>query len=199
MMRRSSAASSAPVSFRTADSEPAVDVGGGGDDRGRGAGGRQRRGWAWRWWPAREGDEGDGGRAESTVTARAWVRDDWALACDAWFHRLSYFFSVSASLVLLTGGMRALGQFFALALTKDRYAYWAEMRSVRRPLAKTILLSLDFLLAADVVDTLGDVKAATAPDLFKLAALVLLRAFMSFHLTEECKSRGGMGPEGAEM
>eukprot|EP00166_Cyanidium_caldarium_P001219 ctg_1625.g369 len=94
--------------------------------------------------------------------------------------------------------MRALGQFFALALTKDRYAYWAEMRSVRRPLAKTILLSLDFLLAADVVDTLGDVKAATAPDLFKLAALVLLRAFMSFHLTEECKSRGGMGPEGAE-
>eukprot|EP00166_Cyanidium_caldarium_P001220 ctg_1625.g370 len=71
MMRRSSAASSAPVSFRTADSEPAVDVGGGGDDRGRGAGGRQRRGWAWRWWPAREGDEGDGGRAESTVTARA--------------------------------------------------------------------------------------------------------------------------------
>lgn len=84
------------------------------------------------------------------------------------------------ALVILTGAIYALVQFIK--------SVWAEkprllnFDSIRLDLGRTIILGLEFIIAADVIET------TTAPDYYALGILgllVVIRTFLNFSLNRD--------------
>lgn len=97
------------------------------------------------------------------------------------FYELSVsLLEISGTLVILIGSIAATWQFFRQAL---RDGYSQAYHPFRTTLGRSILLGLEFLVAADILNSL--VIAPTLDDLIVLVVLVLIRTFLSISLGVE--------------
>lgn len=97
------------------------------------------------------------------------------------FYELSVsLLEVTGTLVILIGSAAATWQFFRQAM---RDGYGKAYHPFRSTLGRSILLGLEFLVAADILNSL--VIAPTLDDLLILAGLVLVRTFLSISLGVE--------------
>ena len=90
------------------------------------------------------------------------------------------------TVVILVGVLISAYQFFFVKLYRDKAKnkHW-DIELIRRNLGLTIVLGLEFIIAADVVST------TTAPDYYSvgvLAIVVMIRTFLSYSLNKEINS-----------
>ena len=90
-----------------------------------------------------------------------------------------------AAVVLLLGGLAiSVGRYgVAVSQKKGKSAYL----DFRQNLGRTLLLTLEFLIAADIIETV--VVSRTLESLGILAGLVVVRTFLSFALEVEIDGR----------
>jgi uncharacterized membrane protein len=86
--------------------------------------------------------------------------------------------------VMLTGGIVSLA-LFTMALARDKAT--AAIAGFRSNLGRSILLGLEFLVAADIIDTVA--IEPTLESVAVLAGIVLIRTFLSFSLELEIEGR----------
>ena len=87
--------------------------------------------------------------------------------------------------IVSMGGFAALATFMRRLI--DGRAFEAENSLLRERLARTTLLALEFLVAADIIATVAAVP--TAARLLMLAGIILVRTFLSATLTLEVEGR----------
>jgi uncharacterized membrane protein len=87
--------------------------------------------------------------------------------------------------IVVVGGMLALGAYLiALRQAGGREAAY---RTLRRSLGRSILLGLEFLVAADIISTV--LVTPTLTSAATLAVIVLIRTFLSWSLELEVDGR----------
>lgn len=102
---------------------------------------------------------------------------------DIYLYIIKNLVSLAGTLIILIGGAIGLYRFFVVLFVPkiaDRYLWSAD--SVRRGFARTILLGLEFIVAADVIST------TVTPDYYSLGILgiiVLIRTLLNYSLTRE--------------
>jgi uncharacterized membrane protein len=82
-------------------------------------------------------------------------------------------------LVIVGGTLLAV----ALTVTRRRQSEGTSYESFRRQLGRSILLGLEFLVAADIIRTVA--VTPTGESVLVLAGIVLIRTFLSFSLQLE--------------
>jgi uncharacterized membrane protein len=90
--------------------------------------------------------------------------------------------SVLGTLVIVVGVVMGLYRFLKLIFLPKRSTRAYGVNAIRRDLGKTIVLGLEFIIAADVIET------TTTPDYYSLgilAIIVMIRTFLSFSLSRE--------------
>ena len=87
--------------------------------------------------------------------------------------------------IIVVGALGALLRF--LAATVGRTAQDGAVAAFRSNLGRAILLGLEFLVAADIVNTVA--VQPTLGSLAVLAGIVLIRTFLSFSLEVEIEGR----------
>jgi len=96
------------------------------------------------------------------------------------------FVSVIGTLVIVTGVIVGAYRFLRLKLFPERMIKKGlGVDFIRRDLGRTIVLGLEFIIAADVIET------TTAPDYYSvgiLAIVVMIRTFLSYTLNREINS-----------
>lgn len=115
-------------------------------------------------------------------TATAPMTGDLA----GWIHLLTRAVEVTGTAIIVVGA------FGALALFLFRFATAAGSRETliagfRSSLGQSILLGLEFLVAADIINTVA--IEPTLQSLAVLAGIVLIRTFLSFSLEVEIDGR----------
>ena len=121
------------------------------------------------------------------------------LSLEEVFAAISHALEAGAVLLLLLGLFMAFVQFVrTLGRTPWPAPYWR----LRIAIGRTLLLALEFLIAADVVFTIA--VEPTFASLGRLGLLVLIRTFLSFSLEAEIGGRWpwqgkGMEEEAAEI
>jgi uncharacterized membrane protein len=90
----------------------------------------------------------------------------------------------AAVLMLVLGLALSTGRFFRMAA---RGMASASVRAFRQDLGRSLQLSLEFLIAADVIETVAVDKSYMS--LGMLAGLVMIRTFLSFALELEVTGR----------
>lgn len=88
--------------------------------------------------------------------------------------------AIMGGLIIFFGAIRSLGSFFLEYFKKN--APVGELDLIRLAFGRHISLGLEFIVAADVIET------TTAPDYYSigiLAILVALRSFLSYFLNRE--------------
>lgn len=99
---------------------------------------------------------------------------------------------IATRVIELTGiTIIAVGAFFTLALFLWRMARGADrsetVAQFRSTLGRAILLGLEFLVAADIINTVA--VEPTLNSVIVLAGIVLIRTFLSFSLEMEIEGR----------
>ncbi|MHB8997445.1 MAG: DUF1622 domain-containing protein [Armatimonadota bacterium] len=89
---------------------------------------------------------------------------------------------VIAVLIIAWGVARALGELLRMEISRVRHRALAQRERLRRNLAYYILLSMELLIAADMIRT---IRRPTLQDLTTLAIIVGIRTATSFFLTRE--------------
>lgn len=91
-----------------------------------------------------------------------------------------------ASLVIIWGVVVALKGFIMNELNKDLQSEESqfERRDIRRRLGGHLLLGLEVLIAADIIETIAN---PTQDEMIRLASIVLIRTFISYFLDKELK------------
>lgn len=112
-----------------------------------------------------------------------------------YLHHASFSISVLGVLVIVIGVVCGLVRFACSEFAAVRGAHVEhDRRSVRRILGYYLLLGLEFLIAADVIDTL---MKPTMQDLLVLGSIVVIRTVISFSLNSELAhepaQKGGVG------
>lgn len=74
-----------------------------------------------------------------------------------------------------------------MAVVRDRHDRGALYRGVRHRLGRAIILGLEMLVAADIIRTVS--RIPTLEQVGVLAAIVLIRTFLSFSLEVELEGR----------
>ena len=110
------------------------------------------------------------------------------------FHHVSLGIGALGVMVIVIGVLRGLARFvrweFAAACGTDAEN---ERRKLRHTLGYYLLLGLEFLIAADIIDTLMKPEPR---ELIVLGAIVAIRSVISFSLNAELKhAPGGVLPE----
>ncbi len=100
------------------------------------------------------------------------------------FEIVSTVIEAAAVLLLLVGFTLSFGRFLYRTVQGQRLIPY---RALRQDLGRTLLLSLELLIAADIVDTIA--SDHTLPGLGMLGLLVLIRTFLSFALEVELTGR----------
>jgi uncharacterized membrane protein len=100
------------------------------------------------------------------------------------FETISVAVEAAAVMLLLLGLAISTGRYLIGAV---RGLGVAAYRTYRRDLGRTLLLTLEFLIAADIIDTVAVEKSFESLGL--LAVLVLIRTFLSFALELEVTGR----------
>jgi len=115
----------------------------------------------------------------------------------AWVHLVTRIVEIVGTAIIVVGSFGALGIFLVRMATTagPRETLVAAFRS---NLGRSILLGLEFLVAADIINTVA--VEPTVQSLLVLAGIVLIRTFLSFSLEVEIegrwpwqKSRGAAG------
>jgi uncharacterized membrane protein len=102
-------------------------------------------------------------------------------------HHASFGIGVLGVLVIVFGVLCGLVRFILAEVTAVRGGVVEEdRRDLRHVLGYYLLLGLEFLIAADIIDTL---MKPSAQDLIVLGAIVGIRTVISFSLNAELKSR----------
>jgi uncharacterized membrane protein len=102
-------------------------------------------------------------------------------------HHVSFGIGVLGMLVICFGVASGLLRFLHAELLAARGVNMDEERKqLRHLLGYYLLLGLEFLIAADIIDTL---MKPTPQDLLVLGAIILIRTVISFSLTAELKSK----------
>ena len=101
-------------------------------------------------------------------------------------HHTSFGIGVLGVLVIVVGVACGLMRFVRAELRAARGAEVEDDRKrLRHVLGYYLLLGLEFLIAADIIDTL---MRPSAQDLIVLGAIVLIRTVISYSLNAELKS-----------
>ena len=103
-----------------------------------------------------------------------------------YLHHASFGVGVLGVLVIVFGVACGLVRFLRAELKAARGGEVEEDRKrLRRALGYYLLLGLEFLIAADIIDTL---MKPSVQDLIVLGAIVLIRTIISYSLNAELKS-----------
>jgi uncharacterized membrane protein len=103
----------------------------------------------------------------------------------AYLHHATFGISVLGVLVILFGVARGVMWFVRSEFSATRGANVApERRNLRQVLGYHLLLGLEFLIAADIIDTL---MKPTTQDLIRLGAIVAIRTVISYSLNLELR------------
>lgn len=90
---------------------------------------------------------------------------------------------ISGVLIIIGGALFATFSYFRQFKKKDETAYEA----YRRHLGRSILLGLEFLVAADIIATVAIKPSLESVSI--LAIIILIRTFLSFSLEIELEGR----------
>lgn len=102
-----------------------------------------------------------------------------------YFHHVSFGIGILGVLVIVLGVTGGLARFLQSELQAARGRDVEEARKhLRHVLGYYLLLGLEFLIAADIIDTL---MKPSVQDLIVLGAIVLIRTVISFSLNVELK------------
>lgn len=96
---------------------------------------------------------------------------------------LTLIMELGGVLVIIIGALIAIIVFIKSFLNKDQLSY----ETLRSSLGKSILLGLEFLVAADIINTV--VIDPTISSVMVLGLIVLIRTFLSFSLNIEIDGR----------
>ena len=100
-----------------------------------------------------------------------------------YLHHATFGISLLGVLVIVFGVLCGLGRFLRSELSAARGAnVEGERRKLREGLGYYLLLGLEFLIAADIIDTL---MKPTTQDLIILGAIVAIRTVISYSLNSE--------------
>ena len=103
-----------------------------------------------------------------------------------WVHLVTRIVEIVGTAIIVVGSFGALGIFLVRMATSmgPRETLVAAFRS---NLGRSILLGLEFLVAADIINTVA--VEPTVQSLTVLAGIVLIRTFLSFSLEVEIEGR----------
>lgn len=104
----------------------------------------------------------------------------------AWVHLVTRVVEIVGTAIIVIGSFGALASFLVglTRATSQRDALVSRFRSI---LGQSILLGLEFLVAADIINTVA--IEPTIRSLIVLAGIVLIRTFLSFSLEVEIEGR----------
>ncbi len=103
-----------------------------------------------------------------------------------YLHQTSFTIGVLGVLVIIFGVIAGLARFIRAEILSVRGRDVEDDRKrLRHVLGYYLLLGLEFLIAADIIDTL---MKPSVQDLIVLGAIVLIRTVISFSLNAELKS-----------
>lgn len=104
-------------------------------------------------------------------------------------HEILVFFqhcvSVIGILIILTGVILALGRYLYYLFSGELIAQDKKINDIRLHLGRTLILGLEFIVAADLIGS------TTTPDYYAvglLAIIVLIRTILSFSINRELMS-----------
>ena len=103
-----------------------------------------------------------------------------------WIHLVTRVVEIAGTAIIVVGAFGSLAVFLAglIRRASDRDVLVAAFRS---SLGRSILLGLEFLVAADIINTVA--VEPTVQSLVVLAGIVLIRTFLSFSLEVEIEGR----------
>src|ERR1043166_1892172 len=96
-----------------------------------------------------------------------------------WVHVVTRIVEVVGSAIIVVGSFGALAVFL-VAMVRGATGREALVARFRSSLGRSILLGLEFLVAADIINTVA--VEPTIHSLIVLAGIVLIRTFLSFSL-----------------
>jgi len=104
----------------------------------------------------------------------------------AWIHLVTRVVEIVGTAIIVVGSFGALASFL-LGLARAATARDLLVSRFRSSLGRSILLGLEFLVAADIINTVA--VEPTIRSLIVLAGIVLIRTFLSFSLEVEIEGR----------
>ena len=94
---------------------------------------------------------------------------------------LTYFgliLEIAGSVLIIYGGLRAIIKVVILEIRKGIYTY----NLIRRELSDKIVFGLEFLIAADILNT---ISTPTQQELINLGVVVVIRTILGYFLSRE--------------
>ncbi len=104
----------------------------------------------------------------------------------AWVHLVTRIVEIAGTAIIVVGAFGSLG-LFLLRLASGAAPRDQSVTRFRSSLGRSILLGLEFLVAADIINTVA--VEPTIQSLLVLAGIVLIRTFLSFSLEVEIEGR----------
>jgi uncharacterized membrane protein len=95
---------------------------------------------------------------------------------------IQHIISFSGVLIILSGVIWSLSLYIYYICTRQMKEHGSKINDIRLSLGRTLILGLEFIVAADLIGT------TTAPDYYSvgiLASIVLIRTVLSFSLSRE--------------
>jgi len=102
------------------------------------------------------------------------------------FEMVATAFEAAAVIVLLLGVLIAAGRYLIDRMQRGQERHEA-YRTLRQGIGRALLLALELLVAADIIDTVA--VEPSLENLGRLGLLVLIRTFLSFSLELEIDGR----------
>lgn len=103
-----------------------------------------------------------------------------------WVHWTTRIIEIAGVAIIVSGAFGSLGAFL-YRLARASGSRDVLVSDFRSNLGRSILLGLEFLVAADIIDTVA--IEPTVQSLIVLAGIVLIRTFLSFSLEVEIEGR----------
>lgn len=103
-----------------------------------------------------------------------------------WVHLVTRVVEIVGTAIIVVGSFGALG-LFLVRMARRAAPRETLVAAFRSNLGRSILLGLEFLVAADIINTVA--VEPTVQSLIVLAGIVLIRTFLSFSLEVEIEGR----------
>jgi len=103
-----------------------------------------------------------------------------------WIHLVTRLVEIVGTAIIVVGSFGALG-LFLVRMIRSSGPRETLVAAFRSNLGRSILLGLEFLVAADIINTVA--IEPTVESLIVLAGIVLIRTFLSFSLEVEIEGR----------
>lgn len=122
--------------------------------------------------------------AHQTMLAQAIATTESLVLLHTILMSIKQLLALIGGLVILAGALYAVCQFFR-GIWKRSQPYPLVFDAIRLDLARSIILGLEFIIAADVIET------TTTPDYYELGilcVLVVIRTFLNYSLNKDISS-----------